>query len=180
MPDLTINYLFNEVGNIRKYLYIQTFDDYIDVVDYSKFPFEWLIIDIKEDSFFNLVRFQQPFKTWHEAIHIQRLNCEKHNVPFHFKSWGKVGNNPNPNDLTLNPVHRYYTRAGCMLDGKIYYYNPITKTTAPTLTLFDNEYYIMDEHCGLNTIWELKSYLPFMKPELFEQLKEVIEIWHYL
>lgn len=174
MPDLMINYLFNESNNTRKYLYIQTFDDYIDSVDYSKYPFEWLIIDLKEDSFFDLVRFQQPFKTWHEAIHIQRLNCEKYNIPFYFKSWGKVENNPNPNDPTLNPAHRYYTKAGCMLDGKIYYYDPVTKTTAPTVLLFDTEYYIMDEHCSLNTIWELKSYLPFMKPELFEQLKKDI------
>ena len=61
-----------------------------------------------------------------------------------------------------------------MLDGKIYYYDPVTRTTAPTVSLFGTEYYIMDEHCGLNTIWKLKSYLPFMKPELFEQLKEDI------
>ncbi|WP_147293649.1 ParB/RepB/Spo0J family partition protein [Chryseobacterium indoltheticum] len=174
--EFLIHSIFQDTQIHRKYLHISTFDDYIDVIDYSRYAFEWLVIDLQEDCFFNLLRFQQPFKTWHEAIHLQRLNCEKHNVPFHFKSWGKVENNPNPNDPTLNPVHRYYTKTGCMLDGKIYYYDPITKTTAPTLTLFDNEYYIMDEHCGLNTIWELKSYLPFMKPELFELLKEDIHL----
>lgn len=168
--------IFQDTQIHRKYLSISTFDDYIDTLDYSKYPFEWLVIDLKEDCFFNLVRFQQLYKTWHEAIHIQRLNCEKYNIPFYFKSWGKVENNPNSNDPTMNLDHRYYTKSGCMLDGKIYYYNPITKTTAPTLSLFANEYYIMDEHCGLNTIWELKSYLPFMKPELFDLLKEDIHL----
>lgn len=173
--EFLIHSIFQDPQIHRKYLHISTFDDYIDVIDYSKYAFEWLVIDLKEDSFFNLVRFQQLYKTWHEAIHIQRLNCEKYNIPFYFKSWGKFENNPNPNDPTMNLKHRYYTKSGCMLDGKIYYYDPITKTTAPTLSLFANEYYIMDEHCGLNTIWELKSYLPFMKTELFKQLKEDIQ-----
>lgn len=172
--EFLIHSIFQDSQVQRKYLHISTFDDYIDIIDYSKYSFEWLLIDLQEDSFFNLVRFQQPFKTWHEAIHIQRLNCEKYNIPFYFKSWGKVQNNPNPNDPTMNPAHRYFTKSGCMLDGKIYYYDPISRTTAPTVTLFGSKYYVMDEHNGLKTIWELKSYLPFMKSDLFEQLKEDI------
>ncbi len=113
-------------------------------------------------------------KNYKENILKLKKNCNDYNIPFSFKSWGKVENNPNPNDPTLNPRHRYYTEAGCMFDDKIYYYDPISKTKAPTISLFGNDYYVMDELDGLSTIWELKSYLPFMHDDLFQQLKEDI------
>jgi len=49
--DFLIHPIFQETEIHRKYLHISTFDDYIDELDYSKFPFEWLVIDLKEDSF---------------------------------------------------------------------------------------------------------------------------------
>ncbi|WP_317193334.1 ParB/RepB/Spo0J family partition protein [Polaribacter sp. BAL334] len=43
-----------------------------------------------------------------------------------------------------------------------------------TITLFDNEYLVIDDFQDLKTIWELKSYLPFMDKELYTQLKQDI------
>lgn len=177
---LTGFYMDNELDQIllekyfeikikRKYLYLENFELYIPELDFIKFPFEWVMIDLKEK--YSTGKLHQE---WIEAIHKQRLNCEKYGIPFYFKGWGKAENHPNPNDPTLNPSHRYYNKAGCMLDDRIYYYDPITKTTASTIHLFENDYYIMDEYKGLYTIWELKSYLPIMKSELFESLKENI------
>ena len=97
--------------------------------------------------------------------------CKQYNVPFFFKQWGLERNNPNENDPTMNKDHRYYAKGGCMLDGKVYLSNPSIKNdSTPTLKLFGKDYYIMDDKFGLNTIWELKSYLPMMEKELFAQL----------
>lgn len=46
--------------------------------------------------------------------------------------------------------------------------------TEKTITLFGTEYQVADEHDGLITIKELKSFLPEMERELFEPLKEDI------
>lgn len=46
--------------------------------------------------------------------------------------------------------------------------------TGKTITLFGTEYQVVDEHDGLITIQELKSFLPEMESELYEQLKEDI------
>jgi hypothetical protein len=62
------------------------------------------------------------------------------------------------------------------LDGKLYLKNPtMTSDIVPTINIFDKEFYIMDEFEGLNSIWELKSYLPIMEKELYSQLKENIK-----
>lgn len=105
-----------------------------------------------------------------------KQKCEDFNIPLDFKSWGRKSNNPNANDPTLNPEHRYYDKAGCMLDGKIYHYDPVAKATAPTISLFGNGYYVMDDFRGYQSIWELKSYLPLMQDELYQSLKEDIRI----
>ena len=102
--------------------------------------------------------------------------CNSQSVPFFFKQWGEERNNPDPNDPTMNPEHRYYSKGGCMLDGKIYRINPcIPDYTIPVISLFGEEYYVMDDYFGLTTIWELKSHLPSMKDELYDQLKENIK-----
>lgn len=111
-------------------------------------------------------------KEWVDKI---KNKCLEQNVPFFFKQWGKLKNNPNPNDPTTNKEHRYYAKGGCMLDGKLYQANPTVESDlTPTIKVFEDEYYVMDEYEGLNTIWELKSYLPVMQNELFEQLKDNI------
>jgi len=47
-------------------------------------------------------------------------------------------------------------------------------TTGKTITLFGTEHQVSEEHDGLITIQELKSFLPEMESELYEQLKEDI------
>ena len=101
--------------------------------------------------------------------------CDDSNVPFFFKQWGKDRNNPDQNDPTINKAHSYHAKGGCMVDGKLYLENPSIKDdSTPTVNLFGKDYYIMDEHQGLVTIWELKAYLPMMEDELFKQLKDDI------
>ena len=102
--------------------------------------------------------------------------CKEQKVPFFFKQWGMERFNPDAADPTMNKEHRYYAKGGCMLDGQVYLSNPTIKDdSTPTLKLFGNDYYIMDEKYELNTIWELKAYLPMMEDELYSQLKEDIK-----
>ena len=49
-------------------------------------------------------------------------------------------------------------------------------STGKTVTLFGTEYQVADEHDGLITIQELKSFLPEMEDELYEQLKDDISL----
>ena len=112
-------------------------------------------------------------KSW--VLKVKQL-CHKAGVSFFFKQWGLERNNPDPNDPTMNKSHRYYAKGGCMIDGKVYLTNPsIEDDSTPTLKLFGQDYYIMDNKYELNTIWELKSYLPVMEKELFDQLKDDIK-----
>jgi protein gp37 len=113
-------------------------------------------------------------KEWVEII---KDKCEEQNVPFFFKQWGKLKHNPNPNDPSLNKAHRYYAKGGCQFDGKFYLKNPtVNNDSVPIITVFDEEYFVMDEYEGLNSIWELKSYLPMMDTELYKQLEENIRM----
>ena len=101
-----------------------------------------------------------------------KKNCDEQNVPFFFKQWGKSKFNPNPNDQTINKEHRYHSKGGSQLDGEIYWKNPtIQDDSIPTIKVFGEEHVIMDEIEELNSIWELKSYLPMMDKELYDQLK---------
>jgi ParB family chromosome partitioning protein len=106
-----------------------------------------------------------------------KKNCDEQGVPFFFKQWGMKKFNPDPNDPTMDKRHRYYAKGGCMINSKIYLSNPSNPNhqDTPTLELFGNEYYIMDDYSDLKTIWELKSYLPFMEDDLYEQLKSDIK-----
>ncbi len=105
-----------------------------------------------------------------------KKNCEQYNVPFFFKQWGKTRNNPSLEDPTINKEHRYHAKGGCLLDGKIYLANPtIMDDTIPTINVFGGDHLVMDEFEGLNTIWELKSYLPIMEKDIYSQLKKDIK-----
>ncbi len=111
-------------------------------------------------------------KEWVEFIQIK---CAEYIVPFFFKQWGKVSNNPDPNDPTIEKEHRYHSKGGSLLNGKVYWSNPTIKNDIkPIIQVFGNEYLVMDEYEGLNNIWELKSFLPFMDKDLLQQLKEDI------
>lgn len=111
-------------------------------------------------------------KEWVEFI---QEKCTEFNVPFFFKQWGKAKNNPNQDDPTLHKEHRYNSKGGSFLNGKVYWANPtFVDDSQPMIQAFGNEYLVMDEYEGLNTIWELKCYLPMMENDLFLQLKEDI------
>jgi len=102
--------------------------------------------------------------------------CEKSNTEFFFKQWGMKRNNPDQNDPSIDKNHKYHAKGGCMLDGKLYLSNPsVIDDTVSTLKVFDEDYLVMDEKWGLKTIWELKTYLPPMEVDLFDQLKNSIK-----
>ena len=111
-------------------------------------------------------------KEWVDKV---KKNCDDQNIPFFFKQWGQSKNNPDTNDPTINKLHTYYAKGGCLLDGNIYRANPTFEDdTIPKITLFTEEYLVMDKYEDLNTIWELKSYLPFMDKDLYNELKSSI------
>lgn len=102
--------------------------------------------------------------------------CKEQGIKFFFKQWGKNRNNPDPTDPTMNHSHPYYSKGGCQINAKILRDNPCMKgSDTKYIELFGNEYLVIDEYedlnSNLNTIWELKSYLPMMEPELFNELK---------
>ena len=112
-------------------------------------------------------------KEW--VLKVKRF-CKDYKVPFFFKQWGLERNNPDENDPTIHKAHRYHAKGGSMIDGKLYLDNPSVKDdSTPTVKLFGKSYYVMDDHYGLASIWELKAYLPMMEDELFKQLKEDIK-----
>lgn len=154
-------------GAKHKFLSIEPFIEEISEIDLK--GIDWVIVGGESGS--NAVRPMK--KEWVLKI---KDKCIEQNVPFFFKQWGKTRNNPNPNDPTINKAHRYHSKGGSELEGKVYWENPTIKDDSiPTINLFGEEYTIMDELDGLLTIWELKSYLPFADKDLFENLKEDIK-----
>ncbi|RYJ39314.1 hypothetical protein NU08_1622 [Flavobacterium anhuiense] len=150
----------------HKFLSIEPFIEEIKEIDLK--GIDWVIVGGESGS--NEVR---PMKE--EWVLRIKEKCSEQNVSFFFKQWGKVRNNPNPNDPTINKLHRYHSKGGSELQGKVYWSNPsIEDDSMPTINLFGDEYLIMDELDDLVTIWELKSYLPFADQNLFENLKEDI------
>lgn len=154
-------------GAKNKFLSIEPFIEEITDIDLT--GIDWVIVGGESGS--NEVRPMK--KEWVLKI---KEKCYEQNVVFFFKQWGKKRNNPNPNDPTINKIHRYHSKGGSELDGKVYWSNPtIEDDSTPTINLFGNEYLIMDELDDLVTIWELKSHLPFADEELFQNLKEDIK-----
>lgn len=153
-------------GAKHKFLSIEPFIEEITEIDLK--GIDWVIVGGESGS--NAVRPMK--KEWVLKI---KEKCLEQNVDFFFKQWGKTRNNPNPNDPTMNKAHRYYSKGGSMLDGKVYWSNPsVEDDSIPFINLFGDEYLVMDELDDLVTIWELKSYLPFADKELFNNLKEDI------
>lgn len=56
-------------------------------------------------------------KAWIDFI---RDECERENIPFFFKQWGKKKFNVNPDDPTMEAGHPQHAKGGCELDGKVY------------------------------------------------------------
>jgi len=61
-------------------------------------------------------------KDW--IISIKEL-CEKQNIPFFFKQWGKTQFNPDQQDKTIIKTHPNHAIGGCQLNGLTYLHNPI-------------------------------------------------------
>jgi len=110
---------------------------------------------------------------WVESV---RQQCLADNVPFFFKQWGHIRNNPNQDDPTIHQLHKFHSKGGSQLNGVTYWDNPTVKSTntKKKISVFDNDYEVMDEFDGMFTIWELKSYLPFSNEKVFNNLKSNI------
>lgn len=154
-------------GAKHKFLSVEPFIEEITEINLQ--GIDWVIVGGESGS--NAVR---PMKK--EWVLTIKEKCLEQNVSFFFKQWGKIRNNPNQNDPTINKTHRYHSKGGSELDGKVYWSNPTVKDDSlPTINLFGNEYLIMDDLNDLKTIWELKSYLPILEKDLFEKLKDNIK-----
>jgi protein gp37 len=55
-----------------------------------------------------------------------KKQCEKENVPFFFKQWGRQEFNVDPTDPTIDAEHPQHAKGGCQLRGKVYREMPAT------------------------------------------------------
>ena len=56
-------------------------------------------------------------KIWVDYV---KAECERMDVPFFFKQWGKPQFNVDPSDPTIDKNHPKHAKGGCSLDGEIY------------------------------------------------------------
>lgn len=154
-------------GAKHKFLSIEPLIE--EIKDIQLDGIDWVIVGGESGS--NAVRPME--KDWVTTI---QKACSDQNVKFFFKQWGKNRNNPNQKDPTINKEHRYHSKGGSELDGKVYWSNPtVNDDSIPMINLFGVDYLIMDDFQDLKTIWELKSHLPLASKELLESLSNDIE-----
>ncbi len=55
-----------------------------------------------------------------EWIDILQRKCNKVDIPFFFKQWGKREFNINPQDPTIKSDHKEHAKGGCQVDGIVY------------------------------------------------------------
>lgn len=72
----------------------------------------WVIVGGESGHKARLVK-----KEWVDFV---RIECEKSQVAFFFKQWGKPKFNVNQQDPTIMSGHPQHAKGGCELDGKIY------------------------------------------------------------
>ena len=89
---------------------IQSLDKYIDKLD-------WIIVGGESGAGARPIQ-----KSWIDDI---KNLCNKHNVPFFFKQWGKKKFNITIDDPTMETSHPNHAKGGCQLDGKIYREMPV-------------------------------------------------------
>lgn len=63
-------------------------------------------------------RDKRPFKK--EWVELLQEQCESRDIPFFFKQWGQIANNPDKNDPTIKTDHPFHAKGGCQLNGKVY------------------------------------------------------------
>lgn len=152
-------------GAKHKFLSVEPFIEEINEIDLTHI--DWVIVGGESGGG------ARPMKK--EWVQKMKRFCDEASVPFFFKQWGEDKFNPNPNDPTIHVLHRYHAKGGSQLDGKNYLANPTLKDDSmPSLKLFGEEYFIMDEVGDLKTIWELKSYLPMASDDQIANLREDI------
>ena len=102
-------------GAKHKFVSIEPLLEQIDEMDLSDIG----LVIVGGESGGNKAR---PFeKEW--VVKMKEI-CDSQNVPFFFKQWGKLRNNPDQNDPTQHKKHRFHGKGGCMLNGQIYQNNP--------------------------------------------------------
>ena len=66
--------------------------------------------------------------------------CDRFNVPFFFKQWGKPIFNPNPDDPTIQSTNLDHAKGGCRLNGRIYHTFPKKQKSQDDLGQKKNTY----------------------------------------
>ena len=86
-----------------------------------------------------------------------------------------TSNPADQNDPAVETQLPYHQKGGYMHNGDVFVNGKMKPVDERNwVYLFGENRNCMDVHAGLHTIWELKSHLPFMEEEQFEQLKENI------
>ena len=89
---------------------ISSLEKYIDKLD-------WIIVGGESGSGARRID-----KSWVDII---KSTCDKHNIPFFFKQWGKKKFNINKDDPTMETSHPNYAKGGCELNGNVYRKMPV-------------------------------------------------------
>lgn len=145
---------------------------------------------------------KRPFDTdWGRKL---KAECEQYNVPFFFKQIDKVqaipddlmvrenphfyqqilkSKNMKENNEDLNKgksaeQHKsyYYQRHGYIIDNVCFFNGNVQNIDdLDYVTLLGQSYPVMESYNGFSSIWPLKSYLPFLKNEVYKKLLHSIK-----
>ncbi len=87
-----------------------------------------------------------------------------------------TANKTGKKEKSETPKTPYHQRLGYMV-GSDYFFNGNIQEEAnlDKLNLFGDDHNVMDSYQGLSTIWAFKSYLPFLKSEVYAKLEDNIK-----
>ena len=111
-------YRINELSKIKaktKFLSIEPLIAPIMTLNLKKI--DWVIVGGESGHKARIIK-----KEWIDFV---KEECERSNVPFFFKQWGKPKFNINPEDPTIMSEHPAHAKGGCELDGEIYRAMPV-------------------------------------------------------
>lgn len=113
-------YRIKELKGIAAKIKFISFEPLLSNIDFKDYEgIDWVLVGGESGG-----KARNIEESWVLSI---KKDCEKANVPFFFKQWGKRIFNPNQKDLTLNRDHPFYAKGGCMIKNTIYREYPIIR-----------------------------------------------------
>ncbi|EOR93610.1 hypothetical protein ADIARSV_3194 [Arcticibacter svalbardensis MN12-7] len=109
----------SKTGAKTKFLSIEPLIGSIDKMNLSKI--NWVIVGGESGH-----KARPLKKEWVDTI---KVLCQKQNIAFFFKQWGKPKFNIDQTDPTIDSDHPEHAKGGCQLDGQIYRQMPLISLT---------------------------------------------------